>query len=169
MSTMRYWKVGLFFLVAFCTQASLLNLINIGGYTPNLLLCLVILFTFLYEQEMYGIVYGAVFGVLYDAVYSDVIGPTPISLVVVAIGIIVVREYTNIENIINMWVVSVISMVAYYFMNWGLYHIAGNPVGFRFVFDRVPWITLYSLVVITIMYRILLKKINVHHKDRYFK
>ena len=169
MSSMRYWKVGLFFLVAFCIQPSLLNVISIKGYTPNLLLCMVILFTFLYEQEMYGIVYGAIFGVLYDVVYSDVIGPTPISLVVVAVGIIVVREYTNIENIINMWVVSIISMLAYYFMNWGLYHIAGNPVGFRFVFDRVPWIMLYSLVFITILYRILIKKINIHHKDRYFK
>lgn len=44
---MRYWKAGIFFLIAFFTQNSLLNMVNIGGYTPNLLLCLVvILFVF---------------------------------------------------------------------------------------------------------------------------
>ncbi|MCI8608222.1 MAG: rod shape-determining protein MreD [Firmicutes bacterium] len=169
MSSMRYWKVGLFFLAAFFMQTTLLNVISIYGYTPNLLLSMVILFTFLYEQELYGIVYGALFGVLYDVIYSNVIGPTPISLVMVAAGILVVREYTNIENIINMWVVSAASIVAYYFMNWGLYHMAGNPAGLAIVFAKVPWIALYSLVFITILYRILIRKMNVHHKDRYFK
>ena len=63
---MRYWKAGIIFIIAFLIQPSLLNMISIGGYTPNLLLCLVVIFSFIYEEEMYGIVYGAVFGVLYD-------------------------------------------------------------------------------------------------------
>lgn len=50
---MRYWKAGIFFLIAFFTQNSLLNMVNIGGYTPNLLLCLVVIFSFLYEKDMY--------------------------------------------------------------------------------------------------------------------
>ena len=77
---MKYWKAGIFFLIAFFTQNSLLNMVNIGGYTPNLLLCLVVIFSFLYEKDMYGLVYGAVFGLIYDACYSYVIGPTPIAL-----------------------------------------------------------------------------------------
>ena len=47
---MRYWKAGLIFLIAFLIQPSLLNMINIGGYTPNLLLCLVVIFSFIYEE-----------------------------------------------------------------------------------------------------------------------
>ena len=166
---MKYWKVGLLFLIAFVIQPSLLNVISIKGYTPNLILSLVILFSFLYEQEMYGVIYGAVFGLLYDIMYSDVVGPTPIALVLVAIGILIVREYTNIENIINLWLVSVGSIILYYFANWGLYHLAGNPIGFRFVLNALPWIGLYSLAVITILYFILIRKINKHHRDRYFK
>ena len=100
---MKYWQVGLLYLAAFLIQPSLLNVINIGGYTPNLILCLTILSTFLYEEEIYGVIFGAVFGILYDIMYSNVVGPMPISLILVALGIIIVREYTNIENIINMW------------------------------------------------------------------
>ena len=166
---MRYWKVGLFFLIAFVIQPTLLNVISIKGYTPNLILCLVILFSFLYEEEMYGVVYGAVFGLLYDILYNDVLGPTPISLVIIAIGILIIREYTNIENIVNMWAASIGSILLYYFLNWGLCHLAGNPIGFRFVFNTVPWIALYSIVVITLLYLILIRKKNRHHKDRYFK
>lgn len=88
---MKYWKAGIAFLVAFLIQTSLLNGISIGGYTPNLLLCLVIVFSFLYEEDMYGVVYGAVFGVLYDVCYNYIIGPTPIALVLVAIFILLVR------------------------------------------------------------------------------
>ena len=144
-------------------------MINIAGYTPNLLLCLGVIFSFIYEDEMYGVVYGAAFGVLYDVCYSQVIGPTPIALTVVAICIILAREYANIENIINMWIVSIISFIAYYLMNWGLHRIAGNPIGIVYVFGKVPWIILYSMVVITIIYLILIRKVVKHHRDRYFR
>ena len=166
---MRYLRIGAVFLIAFLIQPSLLNIINIHGYTPNLILCMTILYTFLYEEDIYGVIFGALFGVLYDMMYSNVIGPMPISLVLVAIGIVVIRELTNIENIINMWAVSVVSVIAYYFINWGLHHLAGNPVGFAVVFQQVPYIVLYSLVIITVMYKILIKRVIRHHRDRYVR
>ena len=70
---MKYWKAGIFFLIAFFIQTSLLNLISVGSYTPNLLLCLVVIFSFLYEKDMYGLVYGAVFGLIYDACYRHLL------------------------------------------------------------------------------------------------
>ena len=165
---MRYWKAGLIFLIAFLIQPSLLNMINIGGYTPNLLLCLVVIFSFIYEEEMYGIVFGSFFGVLYDVCYSDVIGPAPIAFLVVAVGIMMAREYVNIENIFNMWIVSILSFCTYYLINWGLHRIAGNPIGIIYVFGKVPWIILYSMVVITIIYLILIRKAVRYRRVRYF-
>lgn len=166
---MRYLRIGGVFLIAFLIQPSLLNMINIGGYTPNLILCMTILYTYLYEEDIYGVVFGALFGVLYDMMYSNVIGPMPISLVLVATGIVIIRELTNIENIINMWAVSIVSITAYYFLNWGLHHLAGNPVGFAVVFQQVPWITIYSLVVITVLYKIIIRRVIRHHRDRYVR
>ncbi len=166
---MRYLRIGGVFLIAFLIQPSLLNMINIGGYTPNLILCMTILYTYLYEEDIYGVVFGALFGVLYDMMYSNVIGPMPVSLVLVATGIVIIRELTNIENIINMWAVSIVSIIAYYFLNWGLHHLAGNPVGFAVVFQQVPWITIYSLVVITVLYKIIIRRVIRHHMDRYVR
>ncbi|MBQ9961321.1 MAG: rod shape-determining protein MreD [Firmicutes bacterium] len=166
---MKYWKAGLAFLVAFLIQPSFLNVISIGGYTPNLILCLVVIFSFLYEEELYGVVFGAIFGLLYDICYSNVIGPTPIALVIVAFCIIFAREFANIENIVNMWVASALSFVGYYVINWVLIHIAGNPIGLSVVFGHIPWVTLYSMIVITIMYKFLIKRVVRYHKDRYFR
>ena len=166
---MKYWKTGIFFLVAFCIQTSLLNLISIAGYTPNLLLCLVVVFSFLYEDQICGLLYGAFFGVLYDICFSEVVGPMPIALVLVALLILVLREYANVENIMNMWIVSLISVIVYYVLNWGLKHLAGNPIGIVYVLKTLPWITLYSLLIITVLYLILIRKTVKHRKDRYFR
>ena len=166
---MKYWKAGLLFLAAFFVQTSLLNLIGIVGYTPNLILCMVVVLSFLYENEMYGVVFGAVFGVLYDICYSSVIGPTASSLVLVAILILILREYANIENIVNMWVVSAVSIVLYYGLNWGLFHMSGNPIGFVYVIKHLPGVFLYSFAVVTLIYLILIRKAVRHRRDRYFK
>lgn len=166
---MKSWKAGIFFLIAFFIQCSFLNVISIAGYTPNLLLCLVIVFSFLYEEQIYGLLYGALFGVFYDICFADVVGPTPIALVLVALVIFVLREYANIENIVNMWVASLLSILLYYALNWGLQHLEGNPIGLLYVLKTLPWITLYSLSLMTVLYLILLRKMTRHRKDRYFR
>ena len=166
---MKSWKAGIFFLIAFFIQCSFLNVISIAGYTPNLLLCLVIVFSFLYEEQIYGLLYGVLFGVFYDICFADGVGPTPIALVLVALVIFVLREYANIENIVNMWVTSLLSILFYYALNWGLQHLAGNPIGLLYVLKTLPWITLYALSLMTVLYLILLRKMTRHRKDRYFR
>ena len=166
---MKSWKAGIFFLIAFFIQCSFLNVISIAGYTPNLLLCLVIVFSFLYEEQIYGLLYGVLFGVFYDICFADVVGPTPIALGLVALVIFVLREYANIENIVNMWVTSLLSILFYYALNWGLQHLAGNPIGLLYVLKTLPWITLYALSLMTVLYLILLRKMTRHRKDRYFR
>lgn len=166
---MRYWKAGAAFVVAFLIQTSLLNIISIKGYTPNLLLCLVIVFSFLYEDSLYGIVLGAGFGLLYDICFSSVLGPTALALVVTSVVILIVREFANIENIVNMWIVAVFSLVIFYFVSWSLFRLGGNPEGFLYVIKRLPWTGLYSIAVITAIYLVLIRKVTKHRKDRYFR
>lgn len=166
---MRYWKAAAAFLVAFLIQTSLLNIISIKGYTPNLLLCLVVVFSFLYEDGLYGIIFGAVFGLLYDICFSSVLGPTALALVVTSVVILIVREFANIENIVNMWIVAVFSLVIFYFVSWSLFRLGGNPEGFLYVIKRLPWTGLYSIAVITAIYLVLIRKVTKHRKDRYFR
>ncbi len=166
---MSYRKAGIMFLVAFLIQTSFLNLVIIRGYTPHLLLCLVVVLSFLYENQMYGVVFGAIFGVLYDICFSSCIGPTGISLVIVGIVILILREYTNIESILNLWIVSTVSIFLYYALNWGLFHLAGNPIGFMYVLKKLPGEYIYSFAVITILYFILIRKAARYRTDRYFR
>lgn len=166
---MKYLKVGAFFAVAFIIQPSLLNLVSIGGHTPNLLFCLVVVFSYLFENEIYGVVFGAFFGLLYDICFGAVLGPTAIALVAAAILVLVLREFTNIENILNMWMVSFVSVVVFNLTYWGLLRIGGNPVGIVTAAESMIWTGLYSFAVITLIYSVLIRKIVRHRKDRYFR
>ena len=166
---MRYWKAAIAFAAAFLIQTSLLNLISIKGYTPNLLFCLVVVFSFLYEDELYGLIFGALFGVMYDICFSIVIGPTALALTVTAVFVLVVREYANIENIMNLWFVSIVSLFLFYLISWSLLHATGNPEGFVFVLRKLPWTGLYSVAVITGIYFILIRKKAKHLEDRCFR
>ena len=165
---MRYWKAGILFLVAFLIQSSFLNLFAIAGHTPNLLLCLVIALSFIYEDELYGLVYGAIFGLLYDMTMGTLLGPTAICLAVVAILIFIVREIANIENIINLWVVAALSIAVYYVLNWVILHLLGNPLGIVYMLKELTISAIYSMVVITIIYLILIRRAIKHRRDRYF-
>ena len=79
---MKIRIAALLFTGAFLIQGSLLNLFAVMGVTPNLLLCLVITLTLLYDTDR-AIYLGAAFGVLYDLIYSDVIGVASIGLLIV--------------------------------------------------------------------------------------
>lgn len=165
---MRYLKAGAAFLVAFLMQGSLLNMFSIAGYTPNLILGLVVVLSFLYDKELYGILFGAFFGVLYDVCYSYVIGPTPIALVVTAMCVILMRYYANVENSVSMSVVSILAFVIYYICNWGLYYLAGIPIGFAYALSNSVIPMIYTLVVTFAAYKVLIKNVVKHHRDRYF-
>jgi rod shape-determining protein MreD len=165
---MRYWKAAILFIVAFLIQTSLLNLFAIAGHTPNLLLCLVIVLSFVYEGKLYGLVYGAIFGLLYDMTMGTVLGPTAICLAVVAILILIIRDFANIENIINLWVVAALSIAVYYVLNWVILHLLGNPLGIVYMLKELPISAIYSMVVVTVIYSILIRKAVKHRKDRYF-
>lgn len=165
---MSWLKAGITFLVAFILQGSLLNMFSIAGHTPNLLLAFVVILSFLYDKELYGIVFGAVVGLIYDMCYSYILGPTPIALVVASICVIAMRYYANVENTVSMSVVSLISFIIYYCVNWCLYSIAGYPVGVGYAVQNSIITMLYTLIVNIIVYKVLIKDVVKHHKDRYF-
>ena len=140
-----------------------LRYVDRRNFTPHLLSGVETVFEVVY------IIFGAVFGVAYDICFSSVTGYTAIALVLTSLMILIVREYANIENIINLWLVSVISLFLYYFVEWGLLHLAGNPLGIVPMLKILPWTGLYSIAVITCIYLVLIRKVIRYRKDRYFR
>ena len=62
---MRWYKAVIIFIIVFIVQATLLWRMPVYGYAPNLLLCFLCVFSFLYD-ERYGLILGTSTGVLLD-------------------------------------------------------------------------------------------------------
>lgn len=164
---MKYWKAGLLFLAAFIIQSGVINIVSIMGRTSNLILALVVVFSFLYENKLYGFVWGSFFGVLYDICFGIVIGETAIPLALIALVIFSMNGIYNVENYLNLSVIALGTIVGFTFINWILLRIAGHPesIGMVVSYMHISWIM--TFVVVTIVYFILLKDvIKFRRRDR---
>lgn len=166
---MKYWKSALIFLAAFLMQTNILNFIAIKSYTPNTLLISVIIFSYFFRNEYHGLMYGTIFGALYDMSFSQVIGPTALSLALVAILIYFFSISMNDESYLNISIISIISIVIFYISRWGLLRLAGNPRGVVTAFYEVAFSCIYTFIVVIIIFTVILRKRHKNIKSRYYR
>ncbi len=166
---MKYRTGFLMYLAAFFLQPFLQNLIPVFGGHVNLLLCLTVVLTFLYEDTLPGILFGFVFGLLYDMVNGMYAGPGVLSLMVIGIGVLVLREFFNIENFFNALVTALLSTWLYATVYWGVYVVLGSPYSYLYAMKSLPLQLLFNCAVCMILYFILIKRVIRHRRDRYFR
>lgn len=156
---MKSWKVGLICAIAFIIQSGLVNIFSLWGRTPNLILALVVIFSFLYDNKLYGMISGAILGVLFDICFSQVIGVTAIPLAIVSLIIMMLGGIYNVENIINLAVVSSASIVGYSVLNFVMLKIINNPISFISYMNYMPVSWIGTFIVVLIVYLVLIKDV----------
>ena len=166
---MKYRYVTCLFFAAFILQTTLMNAINIAGVTPNLLLCLVVIFSFLYDENYYGIVYGVVFGLLYDICFAQYTGITALIFLGLSIAIILASIIMNKELILSVVIVSAGATTAHTLAYWAITAMLGSNYSFIYVIQFLPLYILYNMAVVIILYYAMIKKVIRHHNDRYYR
>ena len=166
---MKYKYAFLLFLVAFLLQTTLLNIIGVFGVTPNLLLCLVIIFSFLYDEEYHGLVFGVLFGLLYDICGAQYIGISAIGFMVIALAIMLINIVLNKELVVSIILITIAGTWLYQSLYWVIMAMLGSQYSYLYMLRRLPLHILYNTVITTILYYALIKKVIKHHKDRYYK
>lgn len=165
---MKIRIAALLFTGAFLIQGSLLNLFAVMGVTPNLLLCLVITLTLLYDTDR-AIYLGAVFGVLYDLIYSDVIGVASIGLLIVGFLTWKARQLLNRENILSILILSSAGTLIYNLLYWGIVNLFRDQFGFLDFLKLQPGYVAYNMLVMILLYLSLINRAIRHRNDRYYK
>lgn len=156
---MKIWKIGLTFLIAFLFQSGLVNIFSLWGRTPNVILALAIVYSFLYENKLYGFIFGAVFGAMFDICFCQAIGITAIPIALISFGIFLLDEIYIVKNAINLSIVSVISILLYSSLNWVMLRLAGNPVSYVKIMEYMPVSWAGTFIIILMAYLILIKDV----------
>jgi rod shape-determining protein MreD len=158
----------LLFSAAFIAQATMLRHIAICDVSPNILLCLVLVFAFLYDEPL-GVVFGVIFGVLWDAEFGLYIGISAVSQTAAAFLAMRIKRYLNHELLLPALAAGLAGVILNNAVYWGLYKLAGIPHTLPYILRRQPVLIAYNLLFVMIFHLILRRGVIRHRKDRDFK
>ena len=156
------------FLLVFILQTTVLKHIAILGWSPNVLLCLVAVCSFLYEEKI-GLVYGIIFGLLLDLVTGPFIGPSAIAFTLVYLIALALRTVFSYERIIPELLLAGISTPLYSFSVWLLSTLAGHPISIILVLRSLPVLLIYNGIIIILLHLLLVRTATRNKKDTKIK
>jgi rod shape-determining protein MreD len=158
----------LLFAAAFIAQTTVLRYIAIADVSPNILLCLVIVCAFLYEEPI-GLVFGVVFGILWDMEFGLYIGVSAVSQLAAALAVMRIKRYLNHELLLPALAAGVAGVILNNTVYWGIYKLTGIPHTFLYILGLQPILIAYDLLCVMIFHLIFRRGVIRHRKDRDFK
>ena len=163
---MKYRYSFLIFFIGFILQSTVFNYFGIFHMSPNIILCLVVIFAFLYEGN-HGIIFGIIFGIINDICFAEIIGISSISLFSVALICIEMKRYLYKDSIVSVTIVSTMGTIIYTLLYWGIYRMLGNGADFLYVVEKEAILLIYNIVITLIIYHFVSRSVIKHRGDRY--
>ena len=166
---MKYRYSFLIFLAAIMVQGNILNTVAIFNITPNLILCLAVMFSFLYNNEYHGVVFGTLFGLLSDVLFMQYAGITALGYFITALIVMVIGRIFNSENFMNAIIVVTFATVFFNLYSYTMYFFLGSGISFVYMLKKIPVMILYNCAVSAILYQIFINKVVRFRKDRFYR
>ncbi|MDD3168091.1 MAG: rod shape-determining protein MreD [Eubacteriales bacterium] len=163
---MKYKFSFLIYLLAFILQTTVLNHFGIFQMSPNVILCLVVIFSFLYEGY-HGIIYGLVFGLVSDICFAEIIGVAPLCYFTVALICIEMKRYLYKDSRISVTIVISIGTIVYALLYWSAYRMLGMSADFLYVMEKEAILLIYHIILTLAIYQMINRSVIRHSGDRY--
>lgn len=163
---MKYKFSFLIFLLAFILQTTVLNHFRVFQMSPNVILCLVVVFSFLYEGY-HGIIFGLVFGFISDICFAEIIGVAPLCYYTVALICIELKRYLYKDSRISVTIVISMGTAVYALLYWSAYAMLGRGAGFLYVMEKEAILLVYHIIITLAIYQIINRSVIKHSGDRY--
>lgn len=165
---MKFRYAIIAFAGAFFLQGSVLNLISIFGVTPNLILCLVAGFAFMYENNYFTAAAAISMGLLMDICYMPYVGMSALAYFLICLGVVALKELLNKESMAVMMLVMAASTIAFQLLVWGISLMVGSAVSFILVLKYLPLQILLNVAVIAVFHVVVSGRVIRYRSDRYY-
>lgn len=166
---MRYSRALILYVAALFLQPFLYNLFPSFGGQVNPFLCLTVTLTFVYDETLPGILFGCIFGLIIDSFFGMYVGPGALCLVAAGLAVMLLKQFANKENFINIVLLMLFSTWLYASLYWCIYAALGSPYSYLYAMKTLPLPLLLNVVTGGVLYLILIKRVIKHRRDRYFK
>lgn len=166
---MRYSRALILYVAALFLQPFLYNLFPSFGGQVNLFLCLTVVLTVVYDETLPGILYGCIFGLIEDAFFGMYVGPGALCLVTAGLAALLLKQFTNKENFINIVMLLLFSTWLYASLYWCVYAVLGSPYSYLYAMKTLPLPLVLNAAAGSVLYLVLIKRVIKHRRDRYFR
>jgi len=165
---MSFRATAILYVLATLLQMSIVNLISIHGVGPNLILCLTIALTFMFNGGYKAAPFAVICTLFLDIGTAQYIGTGAFTIFVIMGIILLIRRELNVENIFPLLTVGVIITVAYGIIYWIIMRILGSPMSFIYMLWHQPFYVAYNLAILAILYFSMAGKLKVvkNHRNR---
>ena len=162
---MTWFKAGIFFLILWLVQTTLLWRIWPFGAAPSLLLCAAVCFCWLYEAY-YGLAFAVVFGLLLDIQLGNLFGVWALAFVLAILPAMVLRRSFNPERVLPFLVITLIATLICAFIVWGINSMFGAPASALLLLRALPALFISQAVICIALQLIFVRTIIKHRRDR---
>ncbi|MBP6491528.1 MAG: rod shape-determining protein MreD [Clostridia bacterium] len=163
---MKYRYSFIIFFIAFILQSTIMNHFAIFQISPNLILCLVVIFSFLYEGY-HGILFGLIFGLIIDICFAQIIGISSVAYFSVALICIEMKRYLYKDSFVSVTIVSCVGTVVYALLYWSINRMLGSGFEFLYAMEKEAFLLVYHIVITLAVYQIVSRSVIKHRGDRY--
>lgn len=157
---MRYIALIPTFIDAFILQLTLLNLFTINGIVPSLLLCLVLVITYLYDEEFRTIICGTVAGLFLDFTVGHYTGIYALTFLLIGCATVGYKYFANSESKRSLIPLCAGGVILYHGIPSGILAFLGSSVSISRVIGFLPLSMAYNFVIMLIMYIVLIRNVN---------
>lgn len=164
---MSFKRVLLLFALCFLAQLSVVNLISFRNMGPDLIMCMMIAITYLYDDGYRSIPFAIFFGLLLDICAHQYVGVTSLLYLFIGIFAAAARIWLNAEKLATIAVTGAIATVIFQTLYAVAMKIMGDPAGLLHIFAKEPVFVLYNVAVLAVMFGIMHTKAEQYHNDRY--
>lgn len=156
------------FLIGFILQSAITVPFSVFGVSPNIILCLVIVFAFLFDNyQCFAL--GLIFGLLQDICFSQIIGVAAGSYFLVALGVYALQGFVNKENKLSVICTTIVGTLVYSLLYWCITTVFGSSYSILMMLKMQPMLVVYNIVIVMILYSIFAQKVIRYRGDKKFK
>ena len=166
MIPMTYRFAFLLFFIGFLLQSTVMRHLAIFGYSPNLLLCLVVVLSFLMPDET-ALVLGVIFGFLQDVLFSEIVGVTALAFLLIAALVRELKRYLYREHLLSLITITLTGTILHAFVVWGIMAMFGSNLSIAPVALSLTVLIPYQFAVVWVMHRFLVKKMRYYRAYQY--
>ncbi len=163
---MNYKYGFLMFLVAFLLQFTIMDHLAIVGVMPNLLLILVIVLSFLFNEN-YAPTYGIIFGTMQDICFSPMIGINALSYFLVYLFIMQIKRFIYRDNVLATLFLVAAATAIHSAVFWSITQAFGGNLNIMYMLIRLPGTIVYNFIPAALFQSFIVTKVIRYRGDRY--